>query len=746
MGDCENCSSLQEQVKESRGLMNSRQKTIDDLNSKVDLLTENLDSQIEQFELMREESRSQREKFSKEKNDYEDKLATQKSEIDTLHFQIVEAKGRENLLLQEKGILEDKVTLVTTQRDGYLAQVRQLSAQVRSLQEGQELKKKEQEYKKLEDELKDFQQQLLAEQNRSQGLQDEILGCQKTLADYLEMPNQALTKYVSVVIAKNENLIREKDKQKAENAAFENQINELKQAMENLDKEKEEMKQNLEKIEKKYGSLDAEKTLYQYKEIKADKDTIKCFYDCRILADSFFPLLQDQPWRIEFKDWANYKKRINELSVRVSVLGYENTGKSFMISRVMGYEVPQGKQTKTTGICILYPRDSTIPWTALDTPGTNISIRTEYMKSTLDEFFTKKEKSTGKELSNEQKLRMLYGDNILIESLLQEFVVNNTQVLLIVVGKMRRDDQRFINRIKHQKELSSKRVIIVHNLMDCTTLEDVANIIQEDIIDTFGAQKRAINVSGDLNKYVYLEKDKKKTEHVILAHQDSPAGKHYNESAIEYIKNVIATSPYSEIFDLVESFKAYLNASILSYLSTASPQVSKQPFILDYGASAKGEIPESFKLEANELFDLKLNFTDEFGQIRTYAEDLLETVPFVVKIVSRSTSKGEERLLQVEFEVSGTCNDKEIKKTVQVNNNLVVIRIKGKSEDNNKREDGEMIKQNTRKFGEFLITTNPIDLEGFTIFKGEEPTISSDVPGLKTISFKLYSEKFDDDF
>jgi len=139
-----------------------------------------------------------------------------------------------------------------------------------------------------------------------------------------------------------------------------------------------------------------------------------------------------------------------------------------------------------------------------------------------------------------------------------------------------------------------------------------------------------------------------------------------------------------------------------------------------------------------------LNFTDEFGQIRTYTEDLLETVPFVVKIASLTTSEGEQRLLQVEFEVSGSCNDKEIKTNVQVNNNLVVIRIKGKSDDNNKREDGEMIKQNSRRFGEFLITTNPIDLEGYTIFKGEKPNVSSDVPGLKTVSFKLYGEKFDD--
>jgi len=526
-------------------------------------------------------------------------------------------------------------------------------------------------------------------------------------------------------------------------------IDELNAEIKSINEEKDEMREHLAQLKEKYGSVSTDKVLYQYKEVKTDnQNPEKKFYDCRILADTFFPLLQNKSWEIEFKDWEDYKKRILEKSVRVSVLGYENTGKSFMISKVMGHEVPQGKQTKTQGICILYPDDTKIPWTALDTPGTNISIRTEHMKTQLEKYFSEKQKLTNKELSNEQKLRLLYGDNILIESMLQEFVVNHSQVLLIVVGKMRRDDQRFINRLKNQKEFANKRFIIVHNLMDCTTREDVDVVIKEDIIDTFDAQQRAINVAGSQNQFVYLEKDKKNTEHVVLAHQDSPAGQHYNESAIAYIKNVISTSPFNETFDLVEAFRSHLNLSFASYLSTTINPAPKHPFILHSGdgETAKPDAPpQGFKLENSESYDLKLNFTDEFGKIRTYTEDALETVPFVVKVATITTTKGEEKYLQVEFEVSGRCNDTEIKARAQVTGNLVVIKIKGTSEDNNQRENGELIKQNTRRFGEFLITTNPIDIEGYTIFRGERHTISSDVPGLKTISFRMYPEK-DDEF
>jgi len=747
----------------AKNALQSSQNDLTQENQELLKHNEELESKVRELTVLKETLQanlvSAHQKLTEARNELKTTILEKTEKIEDLtqenegmNMQLLNLKGKEKILEQEKKNLQEKADLLTKKQEEYLDKVNKLTEKTRSLENMQELKKKEgllaqneqeklkikgeldekiQENKDLEEEMAEYQKKLKTAEDRVEKLKNELRGYKKSLAKYLKEPRENIEEYISLFIHKHEALQEEYN---------------------SLQKEKQDIKKEYEKVEEKYGNVKDEKVLYQYKEIRTDKDhTFKSYYDCRVLADSFFPILQDKSWVIEFNNWENYKKRIQESSVRVSVLGYENTGKSFMIGQIMGHNVPQGKQMKTTGICVLYPEDPSIPWTALDTPGTNISIRTEFMKDELEGYFEEREKILGKKISSEHKLRMLYGDNILMEQLLQEFVVNHTQVLLILVGKMRRDDQRFINRIKNQKECAVKRIIIVHNLMDCVTLKDVEDIIKEDIEDTFGAKKRIINLHESSNKYVYLEKDKKGTEHVVLAHQDSPAGKFYNEVAIQYIKSVVATSPFSEKFDFVKAFQEYLNHNIKNYLSEsgASSQVIKRSFIVenDETEDKEEQMPLSFKLQQSKLFDLKLNITDEFGHIRTYTEGALETVPYVVKTVKRENGKGEEeRYLQVEFEVSGTCNNMNIKTNVQVNNNLWVIRIKGMSEDNNQREEGEDIMQTTRKFGEFLITTNPIDLNGYTIFRGEKPSVTSEVPGLKTVSFKLYSLQFAEDF
>ena len=761
-GGCSGCAKrASEQIGYLMEINNLNTLKTDLQNEKDTLLQENQDFKktIQDLEAIKDslmsELSSHNKKLAEITNEHRNillqkttKIEELTEEISKLNFDIVSIKGRENLLTQEKKNLETKVDLLTQQRDEYSDKMKQFSVQVRTLQEQQELNKKEQEKKALEELIKDYEGRLETAEDKIEALENDIKSYKKTIEGYLEKPKKNLEDSIEEFIRQYEALGVESGSQEVTNRKLKHEVQELKNRIEETQKEKDLLTQNLNKLQEKYGEVDEEKVLYQYKEIRTDKDhEFKSFYDCRILADSFFPVLQDRAWEIEFKNWENYKKRIEQASVRVSVLGYENTGKSFMISKVMGYEVPQGKQMKTTGVCVLYPNDVTVPWTALDTPGTNISIRTEFMKESLKGYFEEREKITKRKFTEELKLRMLYGDNILMESLLQEFVVNNTQVLLILVGKMRRDDQRFINRIKNQKELAAKRIIIVHNLMDCTTIEDVENIIKEDIEETFGTKKRIVNVQPNTNQYVYLEIDKKGTEHVVLAHQDSPAGRFYNSAAIQYIKDVVSTSPFSEKFDFVKAFHLYLNNIFNNYLSrTGSDNTPiKSPWALAYGET-KEEVPVGFRLEENKTFELKLNFTDEFGQIRTYTEGALETVPFVAKVVKRTGSKGEERFLQVEFEVSGTCSNASIKKKLQVSQNLWVVMIKGKSENNNIREEGEEIIQSTRKFGEFLITTDPIDLGEYTAFQNEDPTITNEVSGLKTMTWKLYLTKYEEDF
>ena len=455
-------------------------------------------------------------------------------------------------------------------------------------------------------------------------------------------------------------------------------------------------------------------------------------YDARVISESFYDPLTGKLWPVEFSDWEDYKERSKRNTSQIAVLGYENMGKSFLLSRIMDRKLPQGKHTKTKGLCVLYPKDKVHPWTALDTPGTNISVKSEKVKKELKSYFESKKVTKG------EIMRMLFGDNILMEALLQEFVILHAQVILVVVSKLRRDDQRLISRIK---ALPQKRVLIVHNLFDSTEVNNVKDIIRDDIFGTFDIRERHIQTDNDNeNHIVYLENDDKAIEHIILAQEKSPAGKYYNQSAINYIRKVIDGCNYSNPFDLVQSFTKYVNENLRKYLSFNEETTTKEDDSFKLVKNEYG-MPKSIRLKDYTQFDLKLSSANEFGDIKTYTKDGLESVPFTVKKVSEKNLDGLlEDFLKIEFEVVGSCSADELVFKIEELNDYARIMVIGKSKENVLEKQTEVVLQNSRRFGTFTIETEHIYIAGFTINRAERPLISQRVPGLVTIAFKLHKK------
>jgi len=220
-----------------------------------------------------------------------------------------------------------------------------------------------------------------------------------------------------------------------------------------------------------------------------------------------------------------------------------------------------------------------------------------------------------------------------------------------------------------------------------------------------------------------------------LAHEDSPAGDYYNDSALVYIKHVISTSPYSQEFDLVEAFHNHINEKVKNYLSTEL--VTNQSIILE---KENNEVPAGLRLNLPEKYTLKLSSANEFGQIQTYDRGGLEKVPYTVKVYEKETQK----YLQLEFEIVGKCHFGDIKyKVYEIESIHMRIEVKGKSYENllwDENFDEKCVRENTRKFGDFTILTEKIDVTGFTIFRGEKPKFEESVGGLKTLTWKLYPE------
>ena len=150
------------------------------------------------------------------------------------------------------------------------------------------------------------------------------------------------------------------------------------------------------------------------------------------------------------------------------------------------------------------------------------------------------------------------------EFFLQQFIINASDILLVVVGELTYSEQLLINKIKlYAQEQNKGRIIIIHNLKEFRTKEQVENYIENTLLkcSCFNLKKRTFiidkkyerkneiidenegndditpgeNIKNEISyqnhfteilRYGY---DKKiEIFHLIMANENSEAGKIYN--------------------------------------------------------------------------------------------------------------------------------------------------------------------------------------------------------------------------
>ena len=144
-----------------------------------------------------------------------------------------------------------------------------------------------------------------------------------------------------------------------------------------------------------------------------------------------------EEYREEYRDYG--KKNL----VKVGILGGGKVGKTFMLHKLSNKEYYN--KIKTRGIGVIYPEiGSENQIVFLDTCNTlNTSLFSE--KLTHEELFklTNNERlSLMQELNNDQKTK-----NIFIE----DFIIEKSDIIIIVVNNLSFMEQKFLNRIKNHK-------------------------------------------------------------------------------------------------------------------------------------------------------------------------------------------------------------------------------------------------------------------------------------------------------
>ena len=200
-------------------------------------------------------------------------------------------------------------------------------------------------------------------------------------------------------------------------------------------------------------------------------------------------------------------------------------------------------------------------------------------------------------------------DRQITDYFFQKFILEKSDIFICVVGNLTLTDQKFINRII--KNYNNKTIFIIHNLKTFIEKDQVEYYINNTLKEslTFHLQQDEyfeLELEEFLNENKIFFKQKLKENdriiiHLIIANQDSPAGKYYNNSTIKYLNKQLSQVKEKKPFNIIKNLKEFL----ISF--------SGEIFNKKLEQSSIKEDNDCIKVINNENLDLKDCLMDELG-------------------------------------------------------------------------------------------------------------------------------------
>ena len=433
-------------------------------------------------------------------------------------------------------------------------------------------------------------------------------------------------------------------------------------------------------------------------------------------------------WTINYneKGIKSYELLKDKKSCVVGVIGNANKGKSFLLQKIAGIQLPSGYNVKTEGLSIKYPEIKEKNIILLDSAGQEAPLIESLfyrLKEKTQEIMEKienesKSENEEEELDPETKekiqkekdeqirinvIESFARDKILTEFFLQSFILKYSNVLILVVGQLTYFDQKLIHRIK--TECKYKKLLIVHNLYNFVEKEQVEEYIENTLMKslTFKLKKNTIisfennSENNEKNKYYYSEifsnEDQEDNEmpdivHIIMANDspESPAGQYYNDVAIDFLRNQITCQTDISPFPVIDKIRDFF------------VQISNK--IIDESTPIeKGDV-----ITENRKITLKKNVNEEIQKIelKKCLIDELGTTVFPNRYTPNYryyTNEDGTRFI-IEFEVPEKIE--KLKQKVSIVQSNYLFKIEGKKVIEKQKK--KIIKSfNTREHGSFTI-------------------------------------------
>ena len=444
------------------------------------------------------------------------------------------------------------------------------------------------------------------------------------------------------------------------------------------------------------------------------------FYDVIVHINSVKDI--NKGWKIEMneKGKRNYEKYKNENILKLGVIGNANKGKSYILSKISKIKLPSGMSIKTEGISIKYPdlnlhKNRKI--VLLDSAGLETPILISDVESIKKEEYEEKDRN---ELFKEKSR-----EKLITELFLQNYIVNNSDILLVVVDCLSYSEQKLIMKIKQEIGRSRKRsrLYVIHNLKTYTSIKQVQDYIDKTLLKsaTFTLVEGQ-NYSPEKNGIFFFENKKGQKYqneqdifHLIYANEYSEAGKYYNQFTLDFIEQSYMYNNDFGNYDVIQTIKE-------RFIEKYEEIVEKNEKItMDNFENSNSQL---IKLKNEKEIILKQCFIDELGFSN------LKSNGFEPKY---NIFKENDKII-VRVEIPGHST---IQSDVIDGGIYNIIKLTGEKLKDSKPEKMEDIIHNLRDFGDFSLE---IPISKDYKLSREDPSYKH-VDGLHIFEYDLYEKK-----
>ena len=482
---------------------------------------------------------------------------------------------------------------------------------------------------------------------------------------------------------------------------------------------------------KNYGI--ANESLKQNKnEVKIDSKTNEIIGNAQLNSQTIFINFYDvivniksikditKGWEVKMSKRAedNYKNFKNEKIIKIGVIGNSNKGKSFILSKLSKIALPSGTSIRTEGLSIKYPdlelfKDRRIA--LLDSAG----FETPVLKDdNLENNGENNDKEIFKEKSREKMITELF---------LQNYIIVNSDILIVVIGILTYSEQKLLNRIKTeiQRRKIKKPLYIIHNLITYTSIDQIKEYINTSLLKsaTFNLEE-GHNISTKLDSkagvYYYEKNYDPKIYHLIFANEGSEAGNHYNKYTLDFLENTYQSVTDLQPFDVIKTVKKRFIDISKEFIE----KIEKPLNMSDFDDDNKNQL-----IKLNNINDIVLKkcLIDELGFSNLKVDGFEPTYNYY--------KKDDKLIIRVESPGNSTINSKIIPE-----GEYTFIRLTGNKKRDKEPTNLEDNLFNSREMGHFMLDI-PLKTEDFIIKKDSIKIIEK--KGVLMIEYQLEEKKED---